>query len=60
MQDALKMTDEDDRQKSGTRLGRYLSQKSLQPFVYREKKPGHYDPIVMMEKRKLMVLRRLG
>jgi hypothetical protein len=46
MQDAFKMTDEDDKQKSGSRLGRHLSQKSLQPFIYKEKSPGHYDPFV--------------
>ena len=52
MQDALKMTDEDDQQKSGTRLGRYLGQKSLQPFIYGEKEPGHYDPIVCYDGEK--------
>jgi hypothetical protein len=46
MQDVLKMTDESDRQKSGTRLGRYLNQKSLEPFIYKEKVSGHFDPIV--------------
>ena len=46
MQDAFKMTDEDDKQKSGSRLGRHLSQKSLQPFIYKGKSPGHYDPFV--------------
>ena len=30
---------------SGTRLARYLNQKTLNPFIYREKTPGHFDAI---------------
>lgn len=52
MQNALKMTDEDDKQKSGTRLGRYLSQKSLESFIFKDKKIGHYDPIVCYDGKK--------
>jgi hypothetical protein len=46
MQETLKMVDEDDKRASGKRLGRYLDQKSLEPFIYKEKKVGHFDPIV--------------
>lgn len=48
MQETLKMVDEAEsgKQKSGTRLGRYLDQKSLEPFIYKEKKVGHFDPII--------------
>jgi hypothetical protein len=46
MQVALKMVNEKDEQKSGTRLDRHLSQKSLKPFIYKGKKHDHYDPIV--------------
>lgn len=46
MQEALKIVEQDGIQASGTRLLRYLNQKSLEPFIYKEKKPGHYDPIV--------------
>jgi P63C domain-containing protein len=48
MQETLKMVDETDegKQASGARLKRYLGQKSLEPFIYREKKVGHYDPII--------------
>jgi P63C domain len=52
MQDALKMVDEVDEgsQKSGTRLKRYLSQKSLNLFIYKGKKADHYDPIICYER----------
>lgn len=48
MQDALNMVyiDDDGRQSSGTRLSRYLEQKTLEPFIYKGKEPGHYEPIV--------------
>jgi hypothetical protein len=46
MQRSVKMIDESDKNASGTRLGRYLNQKSLQPFLYKAKEPGHYDPVV--------------
>lgn len=45
MQLALNMVDEDEKQASGTRLDRYLNQKTLEPFIYRDKKLGHFDPI---------------
>jgi hypothetical protein len=45
MQETLKMVDENDKETSGKRLGRYLDQKSLQSFLYKGKKTGHYDPI---------------
>ncbi|NMR34237.1 hypothetical protein HIO71_08445 [Chryseobacterium aquaticum] len=47
MQEALNMVDdtEDSKQKAGTRLNRYLEQKSLQPFIYREKEQDHFEPI---------------
>jgi len=49
MQDSLKMTDESDRRKSGTRLDRYLNQKSLRPFLYKGKKHDHYNPTVFYD-----------
>lgn len=47
MQNALKMVDdiENDGQASGARLQRYLGQKSLEPFIYKDKEAGHYKPI---------------
>lgn len=47
MQEALRMVDEFDSgvQKPGTRLARYLSQKSLIPFIYNNKEQDHYAPI---------------
>lgn len=47
MQEALKMVDdsEDKKQKAGTRLNRYLEQKSLQTFIYKGKEQDHFDPI---------------
>ena len=45
MQNALKLQEESDN-KSGTRLARYLSQKTLNPFLYNGKNDGHYDPII--------------
>ena len=48
LQEALKMVDneEDSKPSSGTRLNRYLEQKSLEPYIYKEKEPGHYNPLV--------------
>lgn len=46
MQDALKMTDEGDRQSSGGRLVENLNQKSLQPFINTEKTAVGFDPII--------------
>lgn len=45
MQNALKMIDENEENPSGTRLVRYLSQKSLAPYIYNDKDSNHYDPI---------------
>lgn len=45
MQNALKLQDESDNA-SGTRLARYLNQTTLKPFIYKDKAPGHFDPIV--------------
>lgn len=49
MQEALKMVDElppKSGQKPGTRLTRYLDQKSLKPFIYKGKGADHFSPIV--------------
>lgn len=47
VQSALKMVDEDSiSQVSGNRLGRYLEQKSLEPFIYKDKDRSTFDPIV--------------
>ena len=57
MQEALKMVDEAEvgKQKPGTRLKRYLEeQKSLRPYVYKEKRPDHYDPIICFEGEKVI------
>ena len=46
MQRVLSMVDEEDRGKtSGARLSRYLNQKSLQPFIYKDRDMGHFEPI---------------
>ncbi len=45
MQNALKLQDESDNA-SGTRLARYLNQTTLKPFIYKDKTPGHFEPIV--------------
>lgn len=45
MQEALKMVD-DNKETSGHRIVRYLSQKTLNPFIYKDKGPGHFEPIV--------------
>lgn len=37
--------DDDNTKTSGTRLTRYLSQKSLNPFIYNHKEAGHFEPI---------------
>lgn len=48
MQEALKMVDdlEDGKKRSGARLVRYLGQKSLEPFIYKGKDLGHFEPIL--------------
>lgn len=45
MQNALKMSDEGN-QETGDRVARYLSQKSLQPFIYKDKKAAHFEPLI--------------
>jgi hypothetical protein len=49
LQNALKMVDEEDPNKSGSRLARYLGQKSLEPFIYKGKEAGHYEAIVCLK-----------
>ena len=44
MQNALNLQEETDN-KSGTRLARYLGQKSLEPFIYGGREEGHFEPI---------------
>jgi hypothetical protein len=47
MQSALKMVDDSDGKKTaGTRLVRHLSQKSLKPYIFKEKTLDHFEPIV--------------
>ena len=47
MENALKMTDEIGEKERGPRLRRFLTQKSLQSFLYRGDKEGaHFDPII--------------
>jgi len=47
MQNALKMVDETTggKQSAGTRLLRYLNQKSLKEFIYNDKGQDHFKPI---------------
>lgn len=45
MQEALKMVD-DNEKTSGHRILRYLGQKSLKPFIFREKTSGHFEPLI--------------
>lgn len=45
MQKALNMIDEDEVKPSGTRLTRYLSQKTLNPFISKYLDDGQLDPI---------------
>lgn len=44
LQESLKMVD-DKKITAGTRLVRYLDQKSLKPFIYKDKALGHFNPI---------------
>ena len=48
MQRVLKMVDEveEGKQAAGTRLSRYLNQKSLKPFIYKGKEQDHFEPII--------------
>lgn len=54
LQEALKMVDTEEESKptSGARLNRYLEQKSLEPFIYKGKESGHYEPIVCYQGEK--------
>jgi hypothetical protein len=47
MQKVLSMVDdaEEGKQTAGTRLTRYLNQKSLKPFIYNGKEEDHFKPI---------------
>ena len=46
MQETLMMVDTaDGKQTAGTRLGRYLNQKSLETFIYQGKDADHYEPL---------------
>lgn len=47
MQSALKMVDEENSsQVSGKRFDRYLEQKTLQPFLYKDRSKDSFEPIV--------------
>lgn len=47
MQEVLNIVDkEEGKQTSGTRLTRYLTQKSLEPFLYKGRETNHFDPII--------------
>lgn len=48
MQEALKMVDnfDDGRQVAGQRLQRYLTQTSLNSFLYKDKSEDHYEPLI--------------
>jgi P63C domain len=47
MQNSLKMVDKvtDGKQTAGTRLVRHLSQKSLKPFIFKDKGVDHFQPL---------------
>lgn len=47
MQRVLNMVDEkeDGKETAGTRLSRHLDQKSLQPFIYKEREVDHFKPL---------------
>jgi len=50
-QEVLRIVDKDDKEKwSANRLGEFLNQKSLQPFIFKEKGVGNFDPIVCYDK----------
>lgn len=54
MQRALSMVDslDDGKQTAGTRLTRYLNQKSMKPFIYKGKEQDHYKPIICYQGKK--------
>jgi len=37
------------KQKAGAGLARYLDQKSLNEFIYKDKEPGHFDPPIQLQ-----------
>lgn len=48
LQESLKMVDDESdstSQKSGNRLQRYLTQKSLQPYIYSDYNESHFEPM---------------
>jgi hypothetical protein len=49
IQVVLKMVKEGEQKKRGTNLGKFLSQKSLKPFVDKEKGIRHFEPIVFYD-----------
>ena len=55
MQEALKMVDtEEGKQTAGTRLNRYLSQKSLNPFISKYLDMDHFAPIICTDNGKVI------
>lgn len=56
---ALKMVDKDDKQKSGSRLGRYLNKKSFQLLISADRNYGQFQPIICWGNRKSIVLKQL-
>jgi hypothetical protein len=48
MQSALNMVDNvpEGKKTAGTRLLRHLGQKSLKPFIYKDKEPDHFQPLI--------------
>lgn len=55
MANALKMTDENNKQSSGGRLVGNLSQKSLQPFIFREKRAVNFNPIICYDENNVEI-----
>ena len=51
MQEALKMVDDSDNS-SGHRIVRYLNQKTLNPFIFKDKDSGHFDPLICYDGNK--------
>jgi len=50
MQRAMNLVDDNtDYQVAGTRLKRYLTQKSLKPFIYKDKSEDHYEPLICFD-----------
>ncbi len=47
MQSALNMVDDvENKQVAGTRLSRYFNQKSLEPYIYKNKDADHFKPLI--------------